>query len=358
MADSHELRDRIDRLESIDGDGTELVTLTVPPDKSMGSVRERIAREHAGAGNIRSDRTRDRVRRALERIQRELRRYGETPENGLAVYAGVVDDELVTAVFDELPEPVAESTYRCDDAFDVGVLRDAVAPGETFGLVVVERGRAAVGRLVGERVRPVRSFESQVMGSNRAGGQSAKRFERERARQKREFYGELGRVANDAFLDGDEPVTGLVVGGTMTTADEFVSGEYLDHRLRDRLLGTYSVEYGTVTGLEELVDAAESELLDAERREERAALDEFFERLRDGTTVAYGSAELEQAVEYGAVDTALVSASLPRDRREEIEASVSRQGGDVRVISMETDKGSQFAETFDGVGALLRFPVH
>lgn len=358
MPEPDDIRDRIHELESLEGEGTELVTVSVPPDKSIGSVRDRIAREHASAGNIRTDRTRERVQRALERLQRTLRRYEETPDDGVVAYAGVVDGDLVSYVFDELPAPVSRSTYRCDDRFDPAPLLDAVSPRETHGLVVVERGRAAVGRLLGERVVPIQSFESQVMGKTRAGGQSARRFERERERQTHEFFGEVGRIADAAFLDGDDGVASLAIGGTLATAKQFATGGYLDPRLRDRVVGTYPVEYANVRGLHQLVERAADRLLDAERRETRERLDEFFSRLRDGETVAYGPANVEQALEFGAVETALVASSVPRTRREELERAASRQGGNLVVVSVDSERGSRFADAFDGVGALLRFAVN
>lgn len=232
---SHIHRDQIDQIASLDGDGTELVTLTVPPDNALGSVRERIAHERADAEQIKSDQTRDRVQQALGRIQRLLGQYEETPDNGLVVYAGVVDGKLVSHVFEDLPNPVAESTYRCDDYFVVDPLRHAAMATDTFGLVVLERGRAAVGRLVGEHISVVRAFESQVMGETRAGGQSAQRFQRERKRQKVEFFQEV---------------------------------------------------------------------------------------------------------------------------REDIETTVSQQGGAVHVVPTTSEQGAQFADVFDGVGALLRYPVN
>jgi len=372
------LRDRIEQLESTDGAGTELVTVTVPAGDSLAATRERVAREHAAAENIRAKRTRTRVRQALKRIQRLLRPYETTPDCGLAVCAGVVDGDLVSAVFDDLPEPITESTYRCDDRFHLDPVRATVAPGETFGLVVVERGRAAVGRLVGDRVVPDRTFESQVMGSSRAGGQSAKRFERERARQVHEFFEEVGVTARESFLgdaggkatnsdgnganaDGNgansDSVTGVVVGGSMGTAQQFVDGDYLDHRLRDRLLGTYGVEYATEPGLYDLVDAAQAELLDAEQRAVREHVDDFFGRLRDDDPVAYGVEDVLRAAEYGAVDTALVSADVASDTRERVETAVAEQGGGAVVVTDGSDRGARFGETF-GVGALLRFPVN
>lgn len=359
MARAYDLRDRIDRLESLDGEGTELVTLAVPAGKSLGSVRERVAREQAAAENIESDRTRDRVQRALHRVQRILRRYETTPEDGLAVYAGVVDGELVSHAFDDLPVPVSESTYRCDDHFDLTPLAEVVSPSDTFGLLVVERGGAAVGRLVGGRVVPVRTLESRVMGKTRAGGQSARRFERERERQEHEFFREVGGIANEALVgDGDETVTGLAVGGTLATAKRFVANDYLDRRLEDRLLGTYAVEYANVQGLHRLVDRAAAQLLDTEQRAGREHLEEFHTRLRGGGPVAYGDDEVGRAIEFGAVDTVLVASTVPRDRRRELETAVSDQGGECYVIPSDTERGSRFADAFGGVGALLRFPVN
>lgn len=357
MTDTTDIEDRTEQLESYDGSGTELVTLSVPPDKSLRSVRERILREHAQAEGIRSDRTRERVQRALDRIQRLLRRYGETPDDGLVVYAGVVDGDLVSEVFDDLPTPVAESQYRCDDEFDLTPLFDATSPSETFGLVVVERGGAAIGRLVGEQIVPVRILGSRVMGKSRAGGQSAKRFERERDRQEHEFFETVAGIANDAFLADGHPIDGLVVGGTLATAKRFVRGQYLDHRLRERLLGTYPVEYATRRGLEQLVDEAADQLLSAENREARAALAEFYSRLRDGEPVAYGLEDVERAVEFGAVETALVASSIPTERREMLSTGVSQQGGEQLIVSTEYEPAARFADQFGGVGALLRFPV-
>lgn len=357
MSQAYDLREQIDQLESLEGEGTELVTITVPPDKSLASIRGRVQQEYAGAENIKSDKTRERVQQALSRIQRVLRNYEGTPENGIVVYAGVIDGELTSYAFDDLPEPVSESTYRCDDHFDLTALIDATTPDDTFGLVVIERGGAAVGRLVGDRIIPIRSLESQVMGKTRAGGQSAQRFKRERERQKHEFFQKVATIANDGLAAGDDIVTGVAVGGTLATVKEFVNGDYLDHRLQDRVLGTYSVEYGNVQGLNQLVEKAESQILDAERQEEREVLDEFFKRLRDGDTVAYGVDEVEMAIEYGAVDTAILSTEVPQGRRREIQTGVEQQGGDTCVVSTETERGAQFADTFNGVGALLRYSV-
>lgn len=150
---------------------------------------------------------------------------------------------------------------------------------------------------------------------------------------------------------------GLVVDGTLATAKRFASDDYLDHRLRDRLFGTYAVEYATEQGLQQLVERAADRLLETERRERLERLDEFFAGLREGDMVAYGTAEVERVIEFGAVETALLASTLQRERRTELERAVTRRGGDVSVISSETERGTCLADTFGQVGGLLRFPV-
>lgn len=352
------VREQVEQLESVKGSGTELVSLTVPPDKAINSVRQRLRDEHASAENIKSDNTREHVQQALERVQRILRVYETTPDSGLGIFAGVVDGSLQSFVFDDLPTPIAESTYRCDNHFHIGPVKRSLWSSDIIGLIVVERGGAVLGKLVGEQTIPVRRIESQVMGKTRAGGQSAARFERERERQRHEFFQKVGSSATESFLaeDGDM-ASGVALGGTLDTVSEFEQGGYLHHRLQERVLGTYPVEYGNVNGLTQLVNKAESDILEQERQKERKALDEFFERLRDGSTVAYGASDVLEAIEYGGVDKGILSTSLTRTRREELETKVNQQGGEVIAVATDSERGSQFEKAFDGIGALLRFPI-
>jgi len=160
----YELRNRIDQLTNYRGEGTELITVAVPPGKALHAVRERVDREYAQASNIKSDQTRTHVQDALGRIRRHLQAYEETPPSGLVIYAGVVDGELQDAVFDDLDVPVDVSLYRCAAEFETAPVEQALTPSEVYGLVVLERGRAALGRLAGDRLTlaDVRMFPTLV----------------------------------------------------------------------------------------------------------------------------------------------------------------------------------------------------
>ncbi len=407
MHSDHELHDRIDTLSQASADTDRLVTFTVPAGQSLGEARERIESEHAEAEYIDTDATSEPVRDALERVRRILHEYDETPENGLVVYAGVVDSELTDFVFDDLPGPVETERYELANEFDVRALEAASSPEASYGLVVVERGGGVVGRFDGERVERVESVESNVAGETNADDQTADPVEFEREEQKHDFFEAVEAAAARAFLPSetatnvsgdtdrdaseddqraDEPtVEGILLGGTEVTVEQFQSGEHLDHRLRDRIVGgTFSVEYASEQGLRQLAEKGEEHLLDPDEREARDALDRFFDAMGDesdaatdtatdadtGATdgemetgteppepVVYGRDEVDRAIEFEAVDTLLVADTFPTDELGEYEERVSDIGGDVVVVPTDIERGEQFERAFDGIGAVLRFPI-
>ena len=355
---NYDLLDRIRDVSNATADANDLLTLSVPADGSVGDALERVEEAHADAEYIHADETSRARREVLERARHLLHGYDATPENGLALYVGEVDDEVVEYVFDDLPAPVDEWTFDWSNSFDAGPVEATTGSQRVYGLLVVERGGAALGRLDGERVEPIETMDSDVMGKTKAGGQSADRFERDRERQKREFFDEVADEAERAFL-GDDPVDGLLLGGTAVTVDEFREGEFLDHRLRDLLVGgSFSVEYASEQGLRGLVERAEDAIEDEERRPVREVLDRFFDALDDDEVeVAYGREEVETALEYDAVETLLVSDDLPIEEIRDLEERVDREGGDVVVVPTDLQRGAQFREAFGGVGALLRFAI-
>jgi peptide chain release factor subunit 1 len=371
--EAYERHDRIERVEAAEASENDLLTVAIPPDRSLGEVLEQVEEDRAEAEYIDAEGEDAAYLQALERVRRVLQRQGGTPEQGLVVYAGVVDGEVVEYVFDDLPTPVSEFVYERDNEFDVGPLEAAEGAAKTFGLLVVERGGAALGLAENEDVRVVETFDSDVMGKTKAGGQSADRFERDRERQKEEFFEEVAEEAKRAFLheaDGDadegDEIDGLLLGGTTVTVEDFREGDHLDHRLRDRLVGdSVAVEYASEQGLHQLVEKASDRIRDEERRETRETLDRFFEALHessgtdedDGESVVYGRAEVERALDYDAVKTLLVSEALPVEDVRDLREEVSNEGGDCRVVSTDFGRGKQFSEAFGGVAAILRFPI-
>ncbi len=351
--------DRQERIATVDAaraSGDVLLWVGVPPTESLAAVRVRIERERATVSRLGAA-TAKPAQGALERARRVLDTYETVPENGLVVYAGVVDGSLTGFVFDDLPDPVRESVFVRSDEFDLGPLRTAADEYDVYGLVVVERGGAALGRYGGGEVTVIDTFESNVPGKHRAGGQSADRFERRRRERTTEFFEAVADAARREFLRPD-PVTGLVLGGTEITVERFRDGGYLDARLAECVGGTYAVEYANERGLHELAERAATDGLGSGAGRAREALDRFFAALaHESDPVTYGRDATERALAFDAVETLLLSETLPVETQLDLESRAEREGGESVVVPTGIDRGARFDEAFGGVGALLRFPV-
>ena len=359
---SRHIEDSISRLEEITGDGTELITLTVPPETALKSVHKQIQSEHANAEHIKSDTTRKHVQKALNKINRILSQYTSTPDNGLIIYAGVVNGDLFTATFDTLTQPVQSSQYQCDDHFDTTPLQALVEPSEWIGLVIVERGGAALGMATTERTDTLYTTDSQVMGKTRAGGQSAQRFARERDRQKHEFFTNIGQTTATTFdrvsNEMNSPPIAIAIGGTLGTANEFTTNEYLPHTLQNKICGTYTAEYANETGIEQLGADIQHIFEERDQQELRDTLETFYTGLTNGDQpVTYGSENVERAIEYGAVDTLLIASSIDEQLTTDLTTAAEQQGGTICTVTPKIDAGKQFIDAFGGIGALLRFNI-
>jgi len=173
--EKYQLKQLIRYLESVRGRHTELVTVYIPAGYNINIKINQLSEEAGTAGNIQSKTVRTNVVTAIERMITELRKYKQTPQNGLALFSGNVSEVEGKPDFRvwtiHPPEPIRNNLYRCDSTFIVEQLKELVEPKHTFGLVVVDLRDATVAFLKGNSIVPVKEIESAVMGKFKAGGQ-------------------------------------------------------------------------------------------------------------------------------------------------------------------------------------------
>ncbi|MBS1263092.1 MAG: Peptide chain release factor subunit 1 [Methanonatronarchaeales archaeon] len=386
----------LERLEDKRGEGTELITLYVPPDKDLNDVMRQLRDERSQASNIKSKRTKKNVQSALDVLMGQLKQIEAPPERGMIMMAGEVrakgDRTSMETEILVPPRPLVSYRYHCDSHFLLEPLKELVEEKNTYGLLVLDRRESTVGLLVGGRVEALKRLTSAVPGKTKAGGQSQARFERLRDQAAHEFYKRIAKTANRVFQSED--LRGVLVGGPSPTKEEFMSKDLLHHEVN--VLGLFDVTYTDEYGLRELVESAEETLSEAESAEERREVKRFLRALVDDETPAtYGEEQVRRALTMGAVDTLLLSEDL---RRESVEftcpecgeegrvtveageeprcpscgAAVSGErrdfirdlsrmaedtGADVVIASSEFAEGAQLRDAFGGVAALLRFEV-
>ncbi len=398
----YELQRVIERLDEMEGSGTQLVSVYVPPDKQLSDVVAHLRQEHSEASNIKSKQTRTNVQDALSSIQSRLQGYDRTPDRGMVVFSGAVDaaggkTEMETFVIDQPPQKIPSFIYHCDSDFETEPLEEMLRDKSLYLLVVLDRREANVGWLKGKRVEPVASASSLVPGKTRKGGQSAQRFARRRKEAIDKFYKEVAEMANEVGVPKKEDVDGVLVGGPSPTKEEFLDGDYLHHELGKKLVGKFDVSYTDESGLYEIVDAAQEQLADLEVMKDKKAMDEFFEELRGGSLATYGEEKVRENLEAGAVDTLLLSEDLRRRRLElncgdcghswsettdkpsvsqiscpecdsgdpevadeedvvdELVETAEQMSTDVAFISTDFEEGEQLKDAFGGVAGVLRY---
>lgn len=339
--------ERIKAVRDASADDDRLVSVVVPPGE-RGVYLERVEEARAEAEYL-DGAASEPLRKALDRAVHVLHE-ADAGEDGLLVYTGVLDGDLREFVFTEPLGRVIDGVFEHGNTFVTDPLDSRTAKTPTVGLVVVERGGAAIGRL-GDDVDVLETLDSEVPGKTRAGGQSADRFRRRREERKREFFESVADAAGRAF---DDPGA-VVLGGTHVTVEAFRDGDYLPTRLEDRVAGTYAVEHAGERGLEQLAAKARGDVTDA-NADARDSLSAFFDRLPDGEVV-YGAESVDDALTYGAVERLLVSETVDLAEREDYAERADDEGGECIIVPTNIEGGQRFADAFGGVAALLRFPV-
>ena len=183
---------------------------------------------------------------------------------------------------------------------------------------------------------------------------SAARFSRLREGAAIEFYKRISERMNKEFLMKKD-LKGIILGGPGPTKEEFQ--DYLNNELKKKLIAIQDITYTDESGLHHLVEKSTDVLAKEAVIEEKKIMQKFFETLgKEMDKVAYGMAEVRKALEFGAVDTLLVSEDLDEDVIEELEKKCEEYGTKLQLISNETREGKQLID-LGGIAALLRYAI-
>ena len=137
----YKLTRMLNKLSSISGHGTELVTVYIPPRRPIFDVIAQLRNEAGTASNIKSDLTRTHVQDALSRTIEHLKLFKEPPDNGLVIFCGAVPtdkgfgNEKIELYSVIPPKPIQINLYRCDDHFWIDHLKDMMQDDKALSLI-------------------------------------------------------------------------------------------------------------------------------------------------------------------------------------------------------------------------------
>jgi len=355
-----ELEEILEILEEFKGRQTELISVYIPAGYDVNVVQRQLETEKGTAKNIKSTATRKNVSEALDKIVRFLKTLKKTPPNGLAIFAGNVSESEGQSDL-ELWEiepylPLKSRLYRCDKEFVLEPLKEMLEVKEVFGLLVMDRKEATIGLLEGKRIELIQKMTSGIPGKVRAGGQSAQRFHRITEGLTKEFYNRIAERMKKIFFEMPK-LKGILVGGPIPTKDEFLDGNYLVTKLREKVIGVRDIGDANESGLKELVGKSQDILAQQEIIYEKKLLEKFFERLGESPErVVYDEEGIKKALQYGAVEVLIVSKKLDKNLLKELKKLAKTISSKFEIVSVDTTEGEQFYK-LSGMGALLRFSV-
>ena len=403
------LKRNLERLASREGRGTELVSLYVPPGRQVSEVVSMLNNEYGTASNIKSTTTRKNVQDAITKVTQRVKLFKKVPENGLVIFCGAIpqngpgSEKIETYVISP-PEPIQVYLYRCDAKFHTEHLREFLKEKETYGVIVLDASGAAFATLRGKRLDTVKQITSGVPGKFRAGGQSARRFDRQREAKMQDYFKRVGEHANEIFLP-IENLKSLILGGPGPTKFDFEKGNYLHYTLKEKIVATIDTSYVTEQGVEEAVDKSEDILRRIRYVEEKRIMQKFLREIGQDTGLAtYGENEVRGHLKAGIVNTLLLSedidlvrvtvkcgscdyikhetmkmnqvtefeqnissnacpkCSVPtlavaevKELIDELAELAEETGTNVEILSGETEEGQMLKKSFGGIAAILRY---
>lgn len=403
------LKRTLEMLAAKEGRGTELITLYVPHERRIHEVMANLREEYGTASNIKSRTTRKNVQEAIERTLQRLKLFKEPPKNGLVIFCGAIPhggpgtEKMETYVL-EPPEPINVYFYRCDAKFHIEPLMAMVRERDAYGVIVVDSTEAVVAVVRGQRMEVLREFTSGIPGKHRAGGQSARRFERIREQAMNDYFRRVGAHAYD-LLGKVSGLKGLIIGGPGPTKYDFIEGDYLNYMLKEKILATVDTSYVGEQGVDEIISKSQDVLRGVRYLEEKRLVQKFLYEIGHETGLGvYGETQVRRYLNAGIVDLLLVSEKLnilhvnakckncgavedslvpqagfvrfeqdlmattckkcnstslyveeTKDLVDELLEIADKQNTNIAVISTETDEGVMLKDSFGGIAAILRY---
>jgi len=261
--EKEKLKTIVEELESYRGRHTELISVYIPAGANINQTGSQLTSEQSTAQNIKSKSTRNNVIDALEKIIRHLKLYKRLPENGLAIFCGNISrkegqpDLKLWAI--EPPQPLKVKFYRCDQTFVLEPLKEMLAVTEIYGMIVIDRKEATFALLEGKSIKILRHLTSGIPGKQRAGGQSALRFERAREGYKKEFFRRASDAAKELFFERPK-LEGIIVGGPGPAKEDWLKEGQLITSLKNKIMAVKDIGYADEHGLELLLESSQDVL--------------------------------------------------------------------------------------------------
>ena len=280
--EEYQYKKTIKLLESLEGEKTCLVTLYIAKDSQISLQTNFLKNEIGQASSIKLDKTKNNVTDALVSAIELLRQFKKTPPNGLAVFSGVVKqnigqkDKLFKLCIEPL-KPINRGYFICDKKFDASRLKEMIIDKDKYGMVILDGNGFLLAVIQGNTKTVLYKESVNLPKKHGRGGQSANRFARLRLDARKNYTRKIAEATNAHFITENMPnVLGLVLAGSADVKEELYYSNLFAPCLRKIVLKRVDINYGEENGLSEAIDKCTDVFKNVQYCTEKKALQCYF----------------------------------------------------------------------------------
>lgn len=238
--------------------------------------------------------------------------------------------------------------------YEVDKIKQAVANTKKpkVLLVVFEPGDADFALLRGYGLDQLGSLNEVIPG---------KKEVKDREKSTKRFYEDLVKAIED--ISKSNKIERIIIGSVGIYKDELQ--KYLENKGIKKKISFCNVSTISSTGLNEMIKrgAVAKVIKDETVSKEMLLVEKVLGEISKDGLVVYGLNEVKKAIEYGAVDTLLITDKLITKFKQEdfskldkLLSSVEKIKGKIQTISSEHEGGKKL-DNLGGIAALLRFKI-
>lgn len=264
----------------------DIITMYIRPETSKQQILNLLKKEEPIIDNIKSRVTREGIKQSFQRLRTFVERMPPS-ENGYIICVSPEELVYMTEI------PVRIDKYYCGGEFYAAPLEEAMTQRlNPIGIITLDSKEATLA-YIGNKIEILKHLTSGVEGKHGKGGQSQRRFERQRKERIKFFFRRVGK-ASQIFLTS-YPITELLLAGCGKTKEKFLKGEYLDYRLQEKVNLILDTQYTSEDGIREALHKALPKLEKNAYAKEVKIVEDFFEILgKYFNDVVYGEEEIQK----------------------------------------------------------------
>jgi len=389
----------IKMLSNARGNGTSMITLSLPPGESIPKVNNMLTNEFGTATNIKSRVNKLSVLSAITSTQQKLKQYKSLPKNGLIIYCGTMvisGNKEKKVTYDITPfKPINKFIYTCDSKFHTEILESILTSDEKYGFIIIDGNGTLYGTVCGNNQSVLHKFTVELPKKHRRGGQSSLRFARLRMEARDNYVKKVGELATHYFITNELPnVKGIILAGNADFKTELSNSNHFDFRLKKVIIQLVDISYGGLSGFHQAIELSADILDNVKLIEEKKLLNQYFNEMTlDSGKYCFGIKQTMMALDMGAAERLIVWEDFSLERyvlkdtnnnkiikylkenesindlniestfeveenelwAEWISEHYTDYGTQLDFVTDRSSEGTQFVQGFGGIGCILRW---